>query len=80
MAKIGPYKVFNMDIARLAPGTELESEVINAYIFAMVQKHNQEHDTKAYMIDIFAMRKIWQGSYKLLRRLEPSHMMFFWVS
>lgn len=27
LSKIGSYKIFNWDIARLAPGRELESEV-----------------------------------------------------
>ncbi|XP_076839200.1 uncharacterized protein LOC143484390 [Brachyhypopomus gauderio] len=42
MAKIGPYKIFETDIARLAPGLEPESEVINAYMFAMVRQQNQQ--------------------------------------
>ncbi|KAL6460921.1 hypothetical protein MHYP_G00308870 [Metynnis hypsauchen] len=61
-----------MDIARLAPGKELESEVINAYIFTWVRKHNQENEDKAYMIDSFAMTKLWQGSYQILRKCDAS--------
>ncbi|KAL6455441.1 hypothetical protein MHYP_G00361070 [Metynnis hypsauchen] len=72
MAKIGKYKIFDMDIARLAPGKELESEVINAYIFTRVRKHNQENEDKAYMIDSFAMTKLWQGSYQILRKCDAS--------
>ncbi|KAL6491393.1 hypothetical protein MHYP_G00017380 [Metynnis hypsauchen] len=72
MAKIGQYKIFDMDIARLAPGKELESEVINAYIFTRVRKHNQENEDKAYMIDSFAMTKLWQGSYQILRKCDAS--------
>ncbi|XP_062850642.1 uncharacterized protein LOC134323471 [Trichomycterus rosablanca] len=69
MAKIGPYKIFETDIAHLGPGRELESEVINSYIFTLVRKHNQEHEGKAYMIDTFAMTKIWQGSYQMLKKV-----------
>nr|XP_023684874.1 anther-specific proline-rich protein APG-like [Paramormyrops kingsleyae] len=71
LGKIGPYKFFNWDIGRLAPGRQLESEVINAYIFAMVRKHNQISEDKAFMIDSFAMAKVWQGSYNILRKWNP---------
>ncbi|KAL7885999.1 hypothetical protein AOLI_G00062940 [Acnodon oligacanthus] len=79
MAKIEQYKIFDMDIAHLAPGKELEREVINGYIFTLVRKHNQENEDKAYMIDSFAMTKLWQGSYKILRKrstqvIQCSHL------
>ncbi|KAL7877221.1 hypothetical protein SRHO_G00038640 [Serrasalmus rhombeus] len=78
MAKIGPYKIFDMDIARLAPGKELESEVINAYILTLVKKHNQTHEEKAYMkIDSFPMTQLWQGSHQILRKCKPSHYKVF---
>ncbi|KAL7836746.1 hypothetical protein AOLI_G00280300 [Acnodon oligacanthus] len=48
-------------------------QVINAYIFKLVRKHNQEDEDKAYMIDSFTMTKLWQGSYKILRKaIYPS--------
>ncbi|KAL6479108.1 hypothetical protein MHYP_G00125410 [Metynnis hypsauchen] len=72
MAKIGQYKIFDMDIAQDAPGKKLESEVINAYIFTLVRKHNQENEDKAYMIDSFAMTKLWQSSYQILRKCDAS--------
>ncbi|KAL6465739.1 hypothetical protein MHYP_G00258720 [Metynnis hypsauchen] len=59
-----------MDIAHLANGKELESKVINAYIFTLVRKHNQENEDKAYMIDSFAMTKLWQGSYQIPRKCK----------
>ncbi|KAG9272104.1 sentrin-specific protease-like [Astyanax mexicanus] len=72
MSKIGPFKLFSMDFARLAPHRELESEVINAYIHTLVSKYNKSHESKAYLIDSFAMTNLWQGSCNILRKFDPS--------
>ncbi|XP_032435748.1 uncharacterized protein LOC116730540 [Xiphophorus hellerii] len=59
LSKIGPYKLFSSDFARICPGQELESEVINAYLHLMVNNYNRNHQEKARIIDSFEMSRIW---------------------
>ncbi|XP_032424764.1 sentrin-specific protease 1-like [Xiphophorus hellerii] len=59
LSKIGPYKLFSSDFARICPGQELESEVINAYLHLMVNNYNRNHQEKVRVIDSFEMSRIW---------------------
>lgn len=45
-------------------------KVINGYLFALIRKHNQERAEKAFLIDSYAMTKVWQGSYRILRKVQ----------
>ncbi|RXN38205.1 sentrin-specific protease 1-like isoform X1 [Labeo rohita] len=60
LSKIGPFKLFYADILRTAPSQQLESEVMNAYMYHLVQKYNQHSKEKAVYIDSFEMTNIWQ--------------------
>ncbi|KAJ8356637.1 hypothetical protein SKAU_G00194310 [Synaphobranchus kaupii] len=68
-SKVGPYKVFTLDILSTAPGNYFVDEVLNAYLELKVQETSKT--TKAFLIDCFAMMAIWQGNLKGLRKLEP---------
>ncbi|XP_039657546.1 uncharacterized protein LOC120559688 [Perca fluviatilis] len=48
----------------LAPGKELESEVVNAYLCIVGRT------TGARIIDAYTMTEVWQGSQKCFRRLD----------
>ncbi|MEQ2201329.1 hypothetical protein XENOCAPTIV_010840 [Xenoophorus captivus] len=60
LSKIGPYKLFYFDIFRTAPGRELESELINAYMKFLERKHNTSSAEKVLCIDSFGMSAVWQ--------------------
>ncbi|KAK0134806.1 hypothetical protein N1851_029482 [Merluccius polli] len=72
LSRIGPYKLFYWDICRTTPGQELESEVINATLLRMVQKHNCQGGKKALCIDTYSMTQIWNGKTAILRKCNPS--------
>ncbi|MEQ2208184.1 hypothetical protein XENOCAPTIV_029208, partial [Xenoophorus captivus] len=55
LSKIGPYKLFYFDIFRTAPGRELESELINAYMKFLERKHSTSSAEKVLCIDSFGM-------------------------
>ncbi|KAK0156437.1 hypothetical protein N1851_000273 [Merluccius polli] len=71
LIKIGPYKLFCWDIARIAPNQELESEVINAYLTLLVRRYNQKNVDQAAVIDSFEMTRIWTGKTSKLK-MDPS--------
>ncbi|XP_047225068.1 uncharacterized protein LOC124870433 isoform X2 [Girardinichthys multiradiatus] len=60
LSKVGPYKLFYFDIFRTAPGRELESELINAYMKYLERKHNTSSAEKVLCIDSFGMSAVWQ--------------------
>ncbi|CAM4685471.1 unnamed protein product [Leuciscus chuanchicus] len=68
VSKIGPYKVFFFDLYSTSPGLELESEVINAFIYLEIQKFNIRSAEQAFYIDSFEMRKIWRGHLTMLKQ------------
>ncbi|KAJ8369218.1 hypothetical protein SKAU_G00092460 [Synaphobranchus kaupii] len=70
LAKIGPYKLFYWDIARIGPNKELESEAINAYLSILIRKHNRQNPDAAAFIDSFAMTAIWDRKSSRLR-IDP---------
>ncbi|XP_047239605.1 uncharacterized protein LOC124879232 [Girardinichthys multiradiatus] len=70
LSKIGPYRLFCWDFARIGPGQELESEVINAYLQLMVKKYNQKHQDQAALIDSFEMTWIWNEKMSSLQ-IDP---------
>ncbi|CAL8237741.1 unnamed protein product [Boreogadus saida] len=72
LSRIGPYKLFYWDICRTTPAQELESEVINATLIRMVQKHDSQGGKKALAIDTYTMTKIWNGKTAILRKCNPS--------
>nr|XP_049611005.1 mucin-1-like [Syngnathus scovelli] len=61
LSKIGAYKLFFWDIMNVGPKSELESEVINAYLLLLVNKRNQISVEKVSYIDSFAMTNLWNG-------------------
>lgn len=63
-SRVGPYKVFSETLKHLAPGKELETEIVNAYLLLVCMR------TRTKMIDSFAMSDIWQGSQKQYKRLD----------
>ncbi|KAF4103622.1 hypothetical protein G5714_016505 [Onychostoma macrolepis] len=65
-SKIGPYKLFSMDLERLRPGEELESEVINAYLACLAKRYTGH----AFVIDSFEMTKMWNGKACLMKRTD----------
>ncbi|MED6236981.1 hypothetical protein ATANTOWER_017074, partial [Ataeniobius toweri] len=70
LSKIGPYRLFCWDFARIGRGQELESEVINAYLQLMVKKYNQKHQNQAALIDNFEMTWIWNEKTSSLQ-IDP---------
>ncbi|XP_049330336.1 uncharacterized protein LOC125798996 [Astyanax mexicanus] len=69
LSKMGPYKMFYWDIAKLAPNQQLK--VINAYLMHIVKKSNQQQRSKqALCIDSFEMSNIWQGKTTKLKYAE----------
>ncbi|XP_041855497.1 uncharacterized protein LOC121649029 [Melanotaenia boesemani] len=75
LSKIGPYKLFCWDIARLAPSQELESEVINAYLTVLIKNHNKKNVDHAAVIDTYEMNRIWTKKTSRLK-MEPLHYKF----
>ncbi|XP_056290593.1 uncharacterized protein LOC130206579 isoform X2 [Pseudoliparis swirei] len=65
-SKLGPYKLFTTDLQNLAPGRELESEIINAYLLWVTRKIK----SKVKVIDSFEMTAIWDGTSRGLRQLD----------
>ncbi|XP_030281592.1 uncharacterized protein LOC115586585 [Sparus aurata] len=63
-SKVGPYKVFSETLKHLAPGKELETEIVSAYLLLICMR------TRTKMVDSFAMSDIWQGSQKQYKRLD----------
>ncbi|XP_056606892.1 uncharacterized protein LOC130424925 [Triplophysa dalaica] len=59
LAKIGPFKLFYADIHRTAPTMELESEVMNAFVYILVRKFNESSQDRAASIDSYEMSNIW---------------------
>ncbi|CAL8283363.1 unnamed protein product [Boreogadus saida] len=45
-SKIGPYKMFTADLQSLAPGKELESEIVNAYIVGVDNVNTEMQDNR----------------------------------
>ncbi|XP_034540593.1 sentrin-specific protease 2-like [Notolabrus celidotus] len=70
-SKVGPYKLFARDLQNLAPGRELESEVLNAFIHVIIQKLQQERLKRFYLVDSFAMSALWHGSFQGLKKVDP---------
>ncbi|KAG5284982.1 hypothetical protein AALO_G00032670 [Alosa alosa] len=50
-SKVGPYKIFSRDLSNLAPGKEVESEVMNAFIQCSLEKVRGQLDKKAFYVD-----------------------------
>ncbi|KAM9828334.1 uncharacterized protein ACBT44_022005 isoform 1-T3 [Syngnathus typhle] len=67
LSKIGAYKLFFWDIMNVRPNSELESEVINAYLLLLVNKRNQISVEKVSYIDSFAMTNLWNGKSQRLK-------------
>ncbi|CAL8250633.1 unnamed protein product [Boreogadus saida] len=65
-SKIGPYKMFTADLQSLAPGKELESEIVNVYISSVLTMSTQ----KCHIIDTFQMTAIWDGTLRGMRKLD----------
>ncbi|CAL8403351.1 unnamed protein product [Arctogadus glacialis] len=65
-SKIGPYKFFTADLQSLAPGKELESEIVNAYLSSVLTMSSQ----KCKVIDTFQMTAIWDGTSRGMRKLD----------
>ncbi|KAL0985066.1 hypothetical protein UPYG_G00152460 [Umbra pygmaea] len=63
-SKAGPYKVYSENMMDLAPEKELESEVVNAYLWIVGRR------TGASIIDAYSMTQVWQGSQKYFKRLD----------
>ncbi|XDV25940.1 hypothetical protein PO909_029764 [Leuciscus waleckii] len=61
LSKLGPFKIFFEDIRKTAPSLQIESEVMNAYMYYLVQKFNRETTERAAAIDSFEMTRIWEG-------------------
>ncbi|KAJ8011597.1 hypothetical protein DPEC_G00059910 [Dallia pectoralis] len=60
---VGPYKVYSENMMDLAPGKELETEVVNAYLCIVGRRTGA-------CIDAYTMTQVWQGSQKCFRRLN----------
>ncbi|CAL8264520.1 unnamed protein product [Gadus morhua 'NCC'] len=54
------------DLQSLAPGKELESEIVNAYISSVLTMSSQ----KCKVIDTFQMTAIWDGTSRGMRKLD----------
>ncbi|KAM9812657.1 uncharacterized protein ACBT44_011748 isoform 2-T2 [Syngnathus typhle] len=67
LSKIGAYKLFFWDIMNVRPNSELESEVINAYLLLLVNKRNKISVEKVSYIDSFAMTNLWNGKSQRLK-------------
>ncbi|CAL8388603.1 unnamed protein product [Boreogadus saida] len=59
---LGPYVV----LLSLAPGKELESEIVNAYISSVLTMSTQ----KCKVIDTFQMTAIWDGTSRGMRKVR----------
>ncbi|XP_076873239.1 uncharacterized protein LOC143523013 isoform X2 [Brachyhypopomus gauderio] len=70
LSKIGPYKMFYWDIARLRPDQEIESEVINAYLAVLVKNYNSHNTSRAAMIDTYAMTAVWMKKFSRIK-IDP---------
>ncbi|XP_056336031.1 sentrin-specific protease [Danio aesculapii] len=70
LSKIGPYNIFLGDIARTAPNQELESEIVNACLFILVRRFNQNHQQQALCINSFEMSSIWRHE-KTKLKIDP---------
>nr|XP_055055419.1 uncharacterized protein LOC129440231 [Misgurnus anguillicaudatus] len=72
---IGPFKLFYSDIHRTAPTRHIESEVLNAYMYHLVQKYNMQSTKKAVSIDSFEMSNMWK--YKKAKvKMDPKTFQF----
>ncbi|XP_037624968.1 uncharacterized protein LOC119487946 isoform X2 [Sebastes umbrosus] len=64
-SKIGPYKIYSENLMVLAPGEQLEGEIVNGYLTMVGRKAG------ALVIDTYLMTSLWQGTHKGgLRRLD----------
>lgn len=70
-SKVGPYKIFAADLQNLAPGREVESEVVNAFIHATIVRSQEESGKQLYLVDSFQMTAMWKGSFRGLNKLDP---------
>ncbi|XP_046716388.1 uncharacterized protein LOC124393091 [Silurus meridionalis] len=59
-------ELFFADINKTTPNNELESEVINAYIFLLLRRFNAQPKELAFQIDSFEMRN-WNGKKSKLK-------------
>ncbi|KAI4794321.1 hypothetical protein KUCAC02_032138, partial [Chaenocephalus aceratus] len=57
-AKYGPYKVYSENLLVLAPGKELEREIVNAYLSWVGAKAG------VFIVDSYLMTSLWQGTHK----------------
>ncbi|KAI4819025.1 hypothetical protein KUCAC02_004306, partial [Chaenocephalus aceratus] len=65
MAKYGLYKVYSENFMVLAPGQQLEGEIINAYLSWVGAKAG------AFIFDSYLITSLWQGTHKGgLRKLD----------
>ncbi|XP_062340564.1 uncharacterized protein LOC134038918 [Osmerus eperlanus] len=69
-SKVGPYKIFAAGLQNLAPGKEVESEVLNAFIHAVIGRQDPT-ESRAFLVDPFQMTAMWQRSYRGLTKLDP---------
>ncbi|KAF3835898.1 hypothetical protein F7725_028456, partial [Dissostichus mawsoni] len=66
-AKYGPYKLYSENLLVLAPGKELEGEIVNAYLAWVGAKAG------VFIVDSYLMTSLWQGTHKgSLRKLDLS--------
>ncbi|KAI4800564.1 hypothetical protein KUCAC02_009629 [Chaenocephalus aceratus] len=57
-AKYGPYKVYSENLLVLAPGKELEGEIVNAYLSWVGAKAG------VFIVDSYLMTSLWQGTHR----------------
>ncbi|XP_049446704.1 uncharacterized protein LOC125897414 [Epinephelus fuscoguttatus] len=62
-SRLGPYKLYMEDLLYLAPGKEMESQIINAYLTMVGRKSG------AVIIDSYGMTAVWQGKQTGLKQL-----------
>ncbi|KAL7388436.1 hypothetical protein ABVT39_013895 [Epinephelus coioides] len=62
-SRLGPYKLYMEDLLYLAPGKELESQIVNAYLTMVGRKSG------AVIIDSYGMTAVWQGKQTGLKWL-----------
>ncbi|XP_033966349.1 uncharacterized protein [Pseudochaenichthys georgianus] len=66
-AKYGPYKIYSHNLLVLAPGEELEGEIVNAYLAWVGAKAG------VFILDSYLMTSLWKGTHKgSLRKLDLS--------
>ncbi|KAI4828593.1 hypothetical protein KUCAC02_022673 [Chaenocephalus aceratus] len=64
---VGAYNIYSENLLVLAPGKELEGEIVNAYLAWIGAKAG------VFIVDSYLMTSLWQGTHKGgLRKPEPS--------